>query len=280
MMFSDNEKFSIEEAKREIKGYINARSLLWNGITRNVVIAGGFFTSILQNKPFKDIDIFVLNNDVSVYNDLTRGFKEQSERQEKERERVLRGDLLSVTPINQIFDDVPFADTEWSRSEMMAYMHNKEIVDVINNHKTDAQYILTKYQTREELLAHFDYKHCKVSYVPVEEKLYINRETFDCIQNKILKINNDQNSKNHQYRLSNFLTKGWTLDDGSKKTLLDAHREAIRESFEKLKQEAIGKVMIAGAEYTINKQTLDNAGITAQTMEDVIKRYRTDSSYN
>lgn len=264
MMFNVDEKFNIENAKREIKSYINARSLLWNGLTRNVVIAGGFFTSVLQNNKFKDIDIFVLNNDVSVYNDLTRGFP-----------------VAPInTPINPIFDDVPFADTEWSRSEMMAYMHNSNIVDVINNHKTDAQYILTKYQTREELLAHFDYKHCKVSYNPGEDKLYINRETFDCIQNKILKINNDQNSKNHQYRLSNFLTKGWTLDDGSKKTLLDAHREAIRESFEKLKQEAIGKVMIAGAEYTINKQTLDNAGITAQTMEDVIKRYRTDSSYN
>jgi hypothetical protein len=278
-MFNANESFSIENAKAEIQSLIKSRNLLSGLYGHNVVIAGGFFTNVLQNNKFKDIDIFVLNNDYVVYNHLTEGFKKQSERQEKERERVLRGDLLSVTPINSIFQDVPLADTEWSRSEMMAYMHNKEIVDVINNHKTDAQYILTKYQTREELLAHFDYKHCKVSYVPVEEKLYINRETYDCIQNKILKINNDQKSKNHQYRLSNFLAKGWTLDDGSKKTLLDAQREVIRESFEKLKQEAIGKVMIAGTEYTINKQTLDDAGITAQTVEDTMKRYRTDSSY-
>ncbi len=282
MMFNANESLSIENAKAEIQSLIKSRNLLSGLYGHNVVIAGGFFTNVLQNNKFKDIDIFVLNNDVVVYNHLTEGFKKQSERQEAAK-KAMADAYNPITPINtlinSIFDDVPFADTEWSRSEMMAYMHNSNIVDVINNHKTDAQYILTKYKTREELLAHFDYKHCKVSYVPLEVKLYINRETFDCIQNKILKINNDQNSKNHQYRLSNFLTKGWTLDDGSKKTLLDAHREAIRESFEKLKQEAIGKVMIAGAEYTINKQTLDNAGITAQTMEDTMKRYRTDSSY-
>ena len=134
-----------------------------------------------------------------MYNHLTEGFKKQSDAQ-KEKEQVMRGELLPVTPLDSMFDDV-VQEAEWSRSEMMAYMHNTNIVDVINNHRTQAQYILTKYQTREELLEHFDYKHCKVSYVPQEDKLYINRETFDCIKLKVLKWNNKQdNNPNQLYR--------------------------------------------------------------------------------
>ena len=180
-MFSDNEVFGIEKAKEEIKSLIRIRKLLWNGITRNVVIAGGFFTASLQLNKFKDIDIFILNNDFDVFNNLTQGRHHNV--------------------------------TEWSRSELVKYNHNPEIVDVINNNVTKAQYILTKYKTREELLAHFDYKHCKVSYVPQEDKLYINRETFDCIKLKVLKWNNKQlDTPNQIYRKNKFLNEGWVLE--------------------------------------------------------------------
>ena len=107
---------------------------------------------------------------------------------------------------------------------------NTEIVDVINNTKTQAQYILTKYQTREELIAHFDYKHCKVSYVPQEDKLYITRETFDCIKNKILKWNNKQLEQPNQiYRKNNFLNQGWVLhaDNTKRRSYLDEILDAV-----------------------------------------------------
>ncbi len=225
MMFNADEKFNIENAKREIKGYINARSLLWNGLTRNVVIAGGFFTSVLQNKSFKDIDIFVLNNDVDVYNHLTEGYHSASA-------------MVQVSMVEK---------GEWRRSEMMSYMHNTNIVDVINNAKTDAQYILTRYQTREELLAHFDYKHCKVSYVPEEDKLYINRETFDCIKNKILKWNNKQlDQPNQIYRKSNFLNQGWVLETDKKEE--QSYGNILMQSYAKLKElkeEAAAKMLDA-----------------------------------
>jgi hypothetical protein len=208
MMFNNEEVHVIKESKREIKGQINSRSLLWNGITRNVVIAGGFFTSVLQNKPFKDIDIFVLNNDTAVYNELTGGFHNAS----------------APTQVNVTEHGI------MRRSEMMSYMHNTNILDVINNTKTQAQYILTKYETREELIAHFDYKHCKVSYVPVEDKLYINRETFDCIKNKILKWNNKQLEQPNQiYRKNNFLNQGWVLetDNIKRRNYLDEILDAV-----------------------------------------------------
>lgn len=211
MMFNNEEVHVIKESKREIKGQINSRSLLWNGITRNVVIAGGFFTSVLQNKPFKDIDIFVLNNDTTVYNELTGGFHNAS----------------APTQVNMTEHGI------MRRSEMMSYMHNTNILDVINNTKTQAQYILTKYQTREELLNHFDYKHCKVSYVPEEDKLYINRETFDCIKNKILKWNNKQLEQPNQiYRKNNFLNQGWVLhaDNTKQRNYLDEILDAVSNS--------------------------------------------------
>ena len=226
MMFSDNEKNGIEGAKAAIKAVIDQRKLLWNGITRNVVIAGGFFTSWLQRDKFKDIDIFVLNNDVSVYNDLTNGYHKAEP-------------TAQIHITNQ---------GEWSRSEMMAYMHNTNIVDVINNNVTKAQYILTKYKTREELLAHFDYKHCKVSYVPVEDKLYINRETFDCIKNKVLKWNNKQdNNPNQVYRKNKFLNEGWVLETPNEpySNLRSLTTDQIKDSYQKIKEEMAVKALEA-----------------------------------
>jgi hypothetical protein len=133
------------------------------------------------------------------------------------------------------------------RSEMMSYMHNTNILDVINNTKTQAQYILTKYQTREELIAHFDYKHCKVSYVPEEDKLYITRETFDCIKNKILKWNNKQLEQPNQiYRKSNFLNQGWVLETDKKEE--QSYGNILMQSYEKLKklkEEAAGVMLDA-----------------------------------
>ena len=260
MMFKDHEKFTIENAKQEIQSLVRTRNLLYRVVFKqNIVIAGGFFTSVLQNNHFKDIDIFVLNNDVGVYNQLTNGFKEQLDTPAK------TADYNS--DINSIFDE-DVKGPEWSRSEMVAYMHNTDIIDVINNHRTQAQYILTKYKTREELLAHFDYKHCKVSYVPDDDKLYITRETFDCICDKVLKINNEQNSSNnHQYRLTNFMNKGWTLDDKSKEKLADIQREAIKESFNKLKIDAYMKAVNEPGSYTIGEDALKQLGLTAQALQ-------------
>ncbi len=225
MMFSEYEVYDIEKAKSNIRTLIRNRNLLWNGITRNVVIAGGFFTSVLQNKPFKDIDIFVLNNDTAVYNELTGGFHNAS----------------APTQVNVTEHGI------MRRSEMMSYMHNTNILDVINNTKTQAQYILTKYQTREELIAHFDYKHCKVSYVPEEDKLYITRETFDCIKNKILKWNNKQLEQPNQiYRKSNFLNQGWVLETDKKEE--QSYGNILMQSYEKLKklkEEAAGVMLDA-----------------------------------
>lgn len=248
-MFNERETFSIETAKREIKGQINSRSLLWNGITRNVVIAGGFFTSVLQNKPFKDIDIFVLNNDTTVYNELTGGFHNAS----------------GQAQVNMTEHGI------MRRSEMMSYMHNTNILDVINNTKTQAQYILTKYQTREELLNHFDYKHCRVSYVPEEDKLYINRETFDCIEKKVLKWNNKQlDNPNQVYRKSNFLNQGWVLETDNEPyaNLKGLTSDKIKESYQNLKEQMAAQMLEA---YGLPPMQQQSQGFVAQTVDELLQ---------
>jgi hypothetical protein len=249
MMFSENEVYDIEESKREIKGQIRSRNLLANGLTQNVVIAGGFFTSVMQNKTFKDIDIFILNNDVAVYNTLTGGF------------HAAPG-LQQVTLTEQ---------GEWSRSQMVLYMHNPNIVDVINNTRTQAQYMLTKYKTREELLAHFDYKHCKVSYVPEEDKLFINRETFDCIKNKILKWNNKQlDQPNQIYRKNNFLNQGWVLETDNEPyaNLKALTSDKIKESYQNLKEQMAAQMLEA---YGLPPMQQQSQGFVAQTVNELLQ---------
>ena len=255
MMFNERETFVIEQSKLAIKNLIFSKKLLWNGITRNVVIAGGFFTSTIQNSEVKDIDIFVLNNDVSVYNSLTEGFARQE---------------MAGPDTRRVIDD-PTGQKEWSRSEIMRYKHNPNILDVINNNKTLAQYILTNYKTREELLNHFDYKHCKVSYVPHEDKLYINRETFDCIKTKTLKWNNKQLDNPRQiYRKNKLLNTGWVPETPFEMSAKVLTNGQIKESYQKLQEEAMANVLATYGSYTISKQDLDNAGITAQTVDELL----------
>ena len=235
-MFSDNEVFGIEKAKEEIKSLIRGRQLLWNGITRNVVIAGGFFTAALQLNKFKDIDIFILNNDFDVFNNLTQGRHHNV--------------------------------TEWSRSELVKYNHNPEIVDVINNNVTKAQYILTKYKTREELLEHFDFKHCKVSYAPKEDKLYINRETFDCITNKVLKVNNEKNVLG--YRNKQFLEKGWVTPETQELREKQSQKSVIMAAYEKLRDNIAS--VPPGTYYVPSHMVTDDNLEAFKQLDDMIPR--------
>lgn len=275
-MFTDNESYNIEHTKNSIKSLIATRNLFCYDITHNVVIAGGFFTSALQNIPFKDIDIFILNKDVAVFNAFTDTFLNQGTKQDMNKGYKGRSSL------DDLDDDLDFLDSErilnideaqespeWSRSEMMAYMHNPNIVDVINNHRTQAQYILTKYKTREELLDHFDYKHCKVSYVPGEDKLYINRETYDCIWKKILKVNNEQPAQQNQvYRRNNFLNKGWVFEkDLEQPNVLT--RDLIKESYQQLKEQLAAKALDAYS--TSAPVPYSNHGFVAQTVDEILK---------
>ena len=138
-----------------------------------IVIAGGCFASLINGETVKDIDVFVLNS-----------YKAEEEITTK----------LKYDPIN----DLQEGD--------VSYLNNPKILRTVLNKRSKIQWIFTKYNSREELVSHFDFLHCCVSYVPSTDKLYISRATFDAIKKRHL-ISNGKAIDN--WRVAKFLKKGW-----------------------------------------------------------------------
>ena len=87
------------------------------------------------------------------------------------------------------------------------YMDNDKIEQTIFYKDSKMQYITTKYKTREELVNHFDFRHCCVSYDFATDKLYITREVYDLIKNKILLQNGTRRPA--VWRYDRFHSRGW-----------------------------------------------------------------------
>jgi hypothetical protein len=90
------------------------------------------------------------------------------------------------------------------------YMQNDKIEKTVFVQNSRIQYINTKYKTREELIKHFDFKHCCVSYDPLNDKLFITREVYDLIKAKKLVQNND--TAPAYWRYEKFWQRGWKSD--------------------------------------------------------------------
>jgi hypothetical protein len=177
------------------------------------VIAGGYFASAFRDEPFNDIDVFILNNNVGVYQALT---------------------------------DYPMRTTKWKIRDKDAgqYLQNPHIHGTATNTSTKVQYILTDYTSRKELLDHFDYLHATVSYVPKEHKLYITRGAFDACRKKQLRVNGNNVPK--QWRYEKFMNGGWT-DKDVKYTVdsprLSDYNLGIQDSYNQLIQESIADML-------------------------------------
>jgi hypothetical protein len=146
----------------------------WN--RDRMVIAGGCFTSMITGDTLKDYDVFLLDDDHN------RRIAEYMATKHRER------------------DDIRIGGSN--------YMDNSKIEQTIFFKKSKFQYITTKYKTREELLEHFDFKHCRVSYDLMTEKLFITRETMDLILNKELDPSRPDDLPN-PWRYDKFYNRGW-----------------------------------------------------------------------
>jgi hypothetical protein len=69
------------------------------------------------------------------------------------------------------------------------YIDNDSIEYTAFDMITKLQFITTKYNTRKELVSHFDMVHCCVSYTPWDDKLYISRDVYDTIMKKEIRSN-------------------------------------------------------------------------------------------
>jgi hypothetical protein len=178
-LFSTNEHALFQSIKRHIwtewqgKRGIEEQQL-WN--RDRMVIAGGCFTSMITGDTLKDYDVFLLDDD---------------------HNRKIMEYMVSK-----------YGDRDDVRVGGSNYMDNKQIEQTIFFKKSKFQYITTKYKTREELINHFDFKHCRVSYDLMTEKLFITRETMDLILNKELDPSRPDDLPK-PWRYEKFRERGW-----------------------------------------------------------------------
>lgn len=192
-MFNTSESAAIYRLKNAIKQYWHTASH-WNAAAGpqqvdfkslkpdSIVIAGGCFTSILNDEDPKDIDIFVLDNLAA----------------------------MKLAHLILLDGDRPDSDSQYDKA---ASKLNANIVNVVNKtiNGVKYQWIFTRYKTRQELINHFDFVHTKVSYDPVTDKLYLSPVTYHAIMNKEL-IKNGKNII-AVWRFDKFTKKGWKIPD-------------------------------------------------------------------
>lgn len=175
-VFNHTEQAVIHAVKTKLRLYLDTKGIFWNGITKDMVIAGGWFASTFKDEAPKDLDVFILNNNKEVYDAM----------------------ILNLS----------FNSKEWQiREDASQYLQNPHIKATALNLRTKAQYILTDYTSREDLLKSFDYRHCTVSYDAPSKVLYITRGAYDDIINRTLTHNGDNTPR--LWRKDKFEGRGW-----------------------------------------------------------------------
>jgi len=234
-IFLTTEQVILSAIKARIMTMTQTKQMFWNGVENDCVIAGGVFASLINDEAIKDIDVFILNKNVSVYAHLTDN--------------------------PAIHDKFAIHD-----SRAGGYLQNPHVHGVATNLDTKVQYILTDHKSRGELLADFDYKHCTVSYVPKEMKLYITRKAFDAIRKKELIVNGDKEPK--AWRMEKFIKRGWrTSVIDHHNGLLDSYQSLIQNSVNDMMQRISEQRGILPATMTIKD---DTHGIVAQAVDDIL----------
>jgi hypothetical protein len=175
-VFNVEETLIINKLKSAVKDAMNANGIgTYSNI--NMIIAGGFFTSFFERKDYKDLDVFILNS----------------------------AGLFENCVVNT--GNVPWKFRE--NDGTSHYFKNPHILKTATNDRNRVQFILTDYETREELIAGFDFVHCTISYSPLVDKLFITRRAYDANENKRL-INNSKTEPVPTWRLQKFLDRGWS----------------------------------------------------------------------
>jgi hypothetical protein len=180
-LFTTAEQIQIVEAKKYIRDHINQHIEVSKFNMDRVVVAGGCFASLLNGEIVKDFDVFMLHD--------------------------LRNNLTVKALIAIALDHPEKKATVGSST----YMQNDQIEHTLYTPDGSIQYITTKYKTREELINHFDFKHCCVSYDYLKDKLYMTREAFDLIKSKTL-VSNIKGTP-ALWRYEKFQKRGWKSDE-------------------------------------------------------------------
>jgi hypothetical protein len=193
-VFTPSQLNELESVKIDLLKFLG-RSLVMGPVPfkryENIVFAGGAFTSHFQKEPMKDLDMFVLNNDEAIVKSLTG----------------VTGHFKPGPDINE---------------SPIGYQNNPRILRVVTNTKSGIQLIITDYKTREELIDHFDFMHCRVSMVyertaagtnHFKNVMYISKNVFKYIKEKTLVPNPKASPAPQQWRYDKFMKRGWKLSN-------------------------------------------------------------------
>lgn len=159
-------------------------------LSDKMVVAGGFFASYIQDELPNDFDIFILNADMTKIS-YVRDFIRNVEHFDNDSFHENRYDM----DVSQIVKTM--SATRSASDGIKVYDHFK------------FQFIFTKYETRAELLDHFDFEHTKNVYSVHEDKLYISRAAFDAARDKKLRFTIPEENID-EYRTKKFLERGYT----------------------------------------------------------------------
>ncbi len=191
-MFDNGEMTLLDDLKKRLSEalwYVNAyyyiqpdgalkgeKLTMQHADTKNLVVAGGCIASMYHNEQPNDYDIFILKSDKRLFNSIVN--------------------VDATTYHSEGYD---------SMQNVMATATRYEGANKLN-------YILTNHETREELIKGFDFKHCRASFVPHNNKFYISKTTFLCIKEKWLVPNRKPHDlKADAARRMKFLGRGFTV---------------------------------------------------------------------
>lgn len=149
-------------------------------IEHSLVVAGGFFASRYHGEKPRDIDVFILNSP-----NMHKAFRDAIDYSEKS----------SATYKDRF---------KYGTAAYLTAMNNKILQTALDN-QTTIQYIFTEYNSRQELIDHFDAEHDCVSYH--RGTLFASPLTIDCIRNKILKSHRGNTIA--QWRVDKFMKRGF-----------------------------------------------------------------------
>lgn len=154
-----------------------------------IVIAGGVFTSILNKEQPKDIDIFILCGPME---HLFRAKEDELIRAAQAKNYILEK-----------------KDT--------SYIKNPNIWAVLNDTFScqKIQYIFSKFETREDLLNDFDFKHTMISYV-YGQGIFTTYNSFKAAKEKRLIENRNRKLPIQQWRVEKFLNRGFVTENDPK----------------------------------------------------------------
>lgn len=141
------------------------------------IIAGGWFTSVINKETPRDIDVFFLDHTGKLNNDRYNSY-------------------INIDKDSQV-----------------QYMNNPHVKKAFTIKDCPINFIYTDYEMPVDVIKEFDFLHCCVTYLTDMNKLVLSKDTFEAIKQKHLIIN-DKTRTPYPFRVNKFKERGFSAPFG------------------------------------------------------------------